>query len=73
MDILKANINKADMGALITMWLMLEFFETLNCQVEWGSPFPLVRNQEDFYYLLLEWQKFLLKKPELITMFENTD
>ena len=52
MDILKANINKADMGALITMWLMLEFFETLNCQEEWGSPFPLVRNQEDFYYLL---------------------
>ena len=37
MDITKANINKADMGTLITMWLMLEFFKELNCVEEWVS------------------------------------
>ena len=54
MDITKAKINKADMGALITMWLMLEFFKELNCEEEWGEPYPVVKSEEDFYYLLFE-------------------
>jgi len=73
MDITKANINKADMGALITMWLMLEFFKELNCEEEWGEPYPVVKSEEDFYYLLFEWQKFLMQRGELLTMYEKQD
>jgi hypothetical protein len=51
----------------------LEFFKELNCLEEWGEPYPVIKSEEDFYYLLFEWQKFLLKRSELLTMYEKKD
>ena len=71
MDITKADIDKADMGTLITMWLMLEFFKELNCEEEFDEPYPIINSEDDFYYVLFEWQKFLLKRGEILTMYRN--
>tara|TARA_Y100001972_G_scaffold15516_1_gene16429 strand:- start:1601 stop:1822 length:222 start_codon:yes stop_codon:yes gene_type:complete len=71
MDITKADIEKADMGTLITMWLMLEFFKELNCEKEFGEPYPIINSEDDFYYVLFEWQKFLNKRGEILTMYRN--
>ena len=73
MDITKADIKKADIGTLIAMWTMWEFFNSREIQDEWGKPFPVVNNEKDFFDLLFAWQKFMSRKSELLNFYKHLD